>query len=665
MKTHWVMDYETMADCFVAVFEDYKQEDTRVFVVSPYANDIVSLLEFLRDNLKYNQWHISYNGLNFDSQITQYILLNARKLAYESSEYITSNIYQVAQDTIRRKDEGEFLEYSPKDLFIKQIDVFRLNHWDNKAKRSSLKWIQYNMDWDNIVDMPLEHTHKLSSVKEQSMIIEYCINDVRSTKEIMNRCTEQIKLRKSLSQEYGIDLYSASETKISKELFLMFLSEKTGIKKYELKQMRTIREQIVVKDILLSYISFKRPEFQQLHEAFKRLIVYPENTKGSFKHTVKYRGVHTDYALGGLHGARKSGIYEAKDGMIIMTSDVTSFYPNLVIRNGWAPAHLPKQEFCEQYEWFFDERRKIPKKDPKNYVYKIILNATYGLSNEKDSFLYDPELTMRVTINGQLSLTMLYEMLAEGIPGAIPLMQNTDGLEMMIPAEYKSKYMEICAEWEHITSLELEHDEYEKLILADVNNYIAQHKYKEITEEEYNKLKLNPHRMLKVEGDKFYHAPVKCKGRFEFEDLALHKNKSFLIVRKALYHYFLNGITPDEYLQANQDNIYDYCGGVKIKGNWEFIKHDVVEGQAIKEKLQKTLRYYISNNGCKIIKTNKSDKREIQLESGRWLQDILNKREDLLWEEYEINYQYYLESIRKELMNIVPYLFETQLTLFN
>ncbi len=663
MRTHYVHDYETMRSCFVAVFEDYKEDDTKVFIISKFKNDIFELLEFLKDNMKYDQWHISYNGLNFDSQITQYILLNARELAFLEGEVIAGMLYSVAQDTIRRKDMGEFLEYSPKDLLIKQIDVFRLNHWDNKAKLSSLKWIQYSMDWDNIVDMPLHHTHKISSVEEQDMVVQYCINDVRSTKEIMKRSTEQIRLRKTLSEEYKIDLYSASETKISKELFLMFLSQKTGIKKYDLKKMRTMRDRILVKDLLLSYISFKRPEFQQLHEAFKRLTVYPENTKGAFTHKVKYKGVETDYALGGLHGARKAGIYEAKDGMIIMTSDVTSFYPNLAIRNKWAPAHLPKETFCEQYEWFFNERKKIPKKDPKNYVYKIILNATYGLSNEKDSFLYDPELTMRITINGQLSLTMLYEMLAEGIPGAIPLMQNTDGLEMMIPEQFKDKYLEICAEWEQITNLNLEHDEYQKMIIGDVNNYIAVNNYKEISKEEYDKYSTNHHNLIKEEGGKYYHAPVKCKGRFEFQDLPLHKNKSHLIVRKAIYHYFLNNVHPEEYLKNNR-SILDYCAGVKIKGNWEFIEHAVQDQEAVKIPLQKTIRYFISKKGSKIIKTNKSDGREIQLETGRWMQSIFNKIEDKEWDEYDVNDQYYLECIRKEQMNIVPHLFETQLKIF-
>ena len=64
-------------------------------------------------------------------------------------------------------------------------------------------------------------------------------------------------------------------------------------------------------------------------------------------------------------------------------SDVTSFYPNLAIKNKWAPLHLPKEEFTDQHEWFFKERKKIPKSDPRNYVYKIVLNSTYGLSNDE------------------------------------------------------------------------------------------------------------------------------------------------------------------------------------------------------------------------------------------------------------------------------------------
>ena len=121
------------------------------------------------------------------------------------------------------------------------------------------------------------------------------------------------------------------------------------------------------------------------------------------------------------------------------------------------------------------------------------------LSNDENSFLYDPEFTMRITMNGQLSLMMLYEMLSEGIPGSIPIMQNTDGLEMMIPENYKEKYLEICEKWEKITQLQLEHDQYDKLILGDVNNYIAVFTPKEVSKEDWDVLKKKyPHYVFKI-----------------------------------------------------------------------------------------------------------------------------------------------------------------------
>jgi hypothetical protein len=201
------------------------------------------------------------------------------------------------------------------------------------------------------------------------------------------------------------------------------------------------------------------------------------------------------------------------------------------------------------------------------------------------------------------------------------------------------------------------------MIIGDVNNYIAVNDYKEINTDEFLKLFKDPHALIKEEDGKYYHAPVKCKGRFEFENLPLHKNKSHLIERKALYHYFLNGVEPEEYLKNNRD-ILDYCAGVKIKGNWEFVEHAIVDGEVTAIPLQKTLRYYISKKGSKVIKTNKGDGREIQLETGRWMQTVFNNIEDKEWEEYEVNDQYYLENIKKEQINIVPHLFETQLKLF-
>lgn len=631
---HWVMDYETLVNCFVGVFEHYKTEETKIFVVHELRNDFTSFMEFLKENSKKGERHISFNGLGFDAQITEYCLKHEKEWSKLPPERIAHEIYKKAQLVITKSNNKEWLDFYEAKMKIPQIDVFKLNHWDNPAKRSSLKWIQFSMDWHNLQDMPIHHTTPIKTQDELDDVVHYCINDVKSTKEILHLSKGQIKLRNNLTQEYDINLFSASEPRISKELFLHFLSNEMGVDKKQIKYARTNRSSIPVKDIILPYVKFNTPEFKGLYDAYMNLVVDPKKTKGAFKYTINKDGVKVDFGLGGLHGCRESGVYEATEGMTIMSSDVVSYYPNLVIQNKWSPGHLPKETFCTLYEWFFKERKKIPKSDPRNYVYKIILNSTYGLSNDKHSFLYDPQLTMQVTINGQLSLMMLHEMIMERIPGAIPLMQNTDGLETMIPTEHIEEYMKLCKEWEEITKLKLEHDEYKKLILADVNSYIAIYK----------------------------DGKTKCKGRFEFEDLALHKNKSHLIVAKALYAFFVNDVPPETFISKNR-NIFDYCIGKKIKGNWRFVEKGVKEGEYVETDLQPTIRYYVSKKGSKISKINNDDGRDHQVESGRWLLTIFNQYEEKKWADYDVDDQYYLNMIYREIENIAGSRLK-QLTLF-
>ena len=663
-KKHWVMDYETLSNCFTGVFEHYKTQETEVFVVHDLQNDLVKFISFLKNNIKNKEWHISYNGLAFDAQITHYILDNHTLWNNFNGNKIANIIYKYAQKCITKSNNREFNDYPQWEMKVGQIDVFKMQHWDNPAKRSSLKWIQYSMDWQNIIDMPIHHETEITTQEEIDLILKYCVNDVKSTKEIYNRSKSQIGLRKELTKEYGMNLFSASEPRISKEIFGYFLTKKLGIPKRDLKKMRTYRDTIKVKDIILPYIKFTSPDFNTLLDRFNSIEVDAMNLKGSFKYNILYKNVNTHFGLGGVHGAAGKGVYEPEEGMMIMSSDVTSFYPNLAIKNKWSPGHFPVEDFCDQYEWFFEERKKIPKSNPMNYVYKIILNSTFGLSNDENSFFYDPELCMRITINGQLSLMMLYEQIMERIPGAIALLQNTDGVETIIPIKYKDEYMAICKEWEDITNLNLEHDEYQKLILGDVNNYIGINKFIEVDITKWREIKqANPHYIFKVNNDKFSFAPVKLKGRFDFHNLQLHKNKSKLVIPKAIYQYFVHNILPEEYLNTNK-NILDYCIGSKSKGDWQQTSRQIKNGVFIEKSLQKINRYYISKSGVKILKVHKHDKREIQLEAGPWVQVVFNDiKIKPKWEDYGIDKKYYLKAIEKEINGIINTL-SNQLKLF-
>ena len=654
---HWIMDYETLSNCFVAVFRHYKTSEQKIYIVHDLQNDFDKFIEFLHQNRDEKQWHISYNGLAFDAQVTQYILNNHELWSNMSGCAIAEVIYAFAQETIARQNRKEWGVFAPWHLQIGQIDIFKMHHWDNPAKRSSLKWIQYSMDWENLQDMPIEHTAKIETQEELDIIVGYCINDVESTKAIFDRSKSQIKLRKELTGKYNIDLFSASEPRIAKELFAYFLSRKLNVSAREIKSMKTYRNVIKVKDLILPYIKFKSPIFQQALNKFNTLELDAMQLKGQFKYELEHKGVHTTFALGGIHGARKSGVYKSDDDHIIMSSDVTSFYPNLVIRNNWSPAHFPKEEFCALYEWIFDERVKIPKSNLMNYVYKIILNSIFGLSNEENSFFYDPELCMRITLNGQLSLMMLYDMILDGIPEAFGLLQNTDGVEIRIPKDKKDLYLKICKEWEDITDLNLEHDTYQKIVLGDVNNYIGINDFKSVDITTWRKTKEdNPHYLFKVKGSDFMYAPVKLKGRYNFHELALHKNKSKLVVKKAIYNYFVKDILPEDYLAKNR-NILDYCIGMKSKGKWKQVARSTPNGKYHEEDLQKTNRYYISkqsSKSVKITKVNKDDGRQIQCEAGKWMQTIFNEiKLQPKWEDYDIDLGYYSKAIESEIDSIL------------
>jgi hypothetical protein len=86
----------------------------------------------------------------------------------------------------------------------------------------------------------------------------------------------------------------------------------------------------------------------------------------------------------------------------------------------------------------------------------------------------------------------------------------------------------------------------------------------------------------------------------------------------------------------------------------------------INNRLQKIIRYYVSNNGCKLVKCH-LDGREIQVESGEWLQTTVNKIDaSIAFDKYDINKKYYLEEIYKEIEGIQSVAFNkpTQLSLF-
>lgn len=235
---------------------------------------------------------------------------------------------------------------------------------------------------------------------------------------------------------------------------------------------------------------------------------------------------------------------------------------------------------------------------------------------------YDPKYFLNITINGQLLLSMLAEDIVTNITDLTVLQINTDGITIKLRKDADVKLYSICKKWEEHTGLILEYASYSKMVIRDVNNYIA----------------------TTINGE------VKPKGCFEIIPMqngaiAYNKDWSMRVVPKALRAYYFEGIPIGEFIR-NHDDIYDFCLSFRARSDWKIVRQTIIKGNKIEYQEQRTIRYYISNDGDTLVKRNKEDGRIIQLNSG-FRSTLFNKYEKKEIKDYNINYEFYIAEANK------------------
>lgn len=603
-------------ECFPNFFSytGYRRNTEKVTQIYIYDNDgLKQLVDYLWNNSKIT-YQVGFNNLNYDYPLLHYIRTNYEKLLKLPVEKQTAKIYEESQRIIG----NEFSEIHKKNVSIPQIDLYRIHHFDNKAKITSLKDIEIRLNFPTVEDMPFRYDHVVKPEDIQK-ILSYNLNDVMATNEFYACSRDRINMRASLAKEFKLDLLNANDPKIGSDIFISLMSEDNK----DIRNQRTHRESIKLSECVLPWIKFDSPEFSELLANIKSTVI--SETKGSMEHSVIYKGFRYDFGLGGIHGCIKPGVYQADEENCIYDIDVTSFYPNLSIVNNFHPEHLGSN-FCEIYKSVFN-KRAIAKKSGNKVVsegLKLALNGVFGKSNSQYSPFYDPKFTMQITVNGQLLIVMLGKALAD--IGCTILQANTDGITIKCAKTLLEQVQKICQEWETKTKLQLEYKFYQKMVIRDVNNYLA------------------------VDTD----GKIKYKGCFEI-DKEYHKDPSFRIVPIALSDYFTKGIPVEETIR-NHKNIYDFCGRFKSRSDSHSELRYFVNGKEVREKMQKTNRYYVSQNGFSFVKVYSSDKEET-IEKG-WLIKIFNRFEER--DDYEINYDFYITQCYK-IINVIE---TKQFTLF-
>lgn len=620
-----IYDIETLSNCFTYSAVDRDSDNIVKFVIWKEKNELYDLLVHLQ-NVK---GMIGFNNINFDYPVMHYIISEREKLIQMDGDKIAKLIYKKAQSVISQ----EYSAVKESDVIIPQLDLFRIWHYDNKARMTGLKKLEIAMCFENVQDMPYSHEHKITSSSQVQEILDYNINDILATKKFYELTKDKLELRKGLLSKYGLDCLNYPDSKIGEQLMLKLYCHYTGQSEEIVKKKRTFRRSFKFSECVPEYISFKTPEFNELLQYIKSIEV--TELKESFKYSFEYDGFTFDLGTGGIHGCIKSGVYDSTENETIVDADVASLYPSLGITLGLYPEHLGS-EFSQIYEEGIVKPRLEAKK-AKDMVmadgFKLSANSVYGKSNSEYSFLYDPLYTIKTTLAGQLALCMLSESLMTQVPNLKMLQINTDGLTVIIPNEHKRLYWNICKEWESKTNLILEYVAYSKMVIRDVNNYIA------VTQS---------------------NGKVKYKGTFKpnaemRKDGEFHKAFNQGIVSTAVNEYFLNDIPVLETIKSCKD-IYEFCKTGNTTGQWWAETFEVdKEGNEINvTKVQKTNRYYLSNKGVRFRKcTYKPDKvsGEPKLSMTEYEADkvvtIFNKYYEVPFEEYDIDYNYYVSECEK------------------
>lgn len=325
-KKDVIYDLETYKNCFtftIALVNNPSKIKT--FEISDRKDDTEDMLDCLR-NLRSQGWRmVGFNNIGFDYPILHWIMMKSAEAKQQDKplKITAKQLQKVAQEQINATKEGGFPKVI-KDELIPQVDLYLINHYNNKSKATSLKMLEVNMRSENVEDLPFPFDKVLTS-EEMDVLIKYNKHDVMQTLKFYNYCKDALVLREELTEKFGFDCTNFNDTKIGKELFIRTLEkEQQGICYEQTSRGRKIRQtkrdKILIKDCLFKYLKFERPEFRVIHEWFKNQVI--TETKGAFSDLLEHQlGDAAQYAEMLTKKKKINNPADSKDKRYVPTED--------------------------------------------------------------------------------------------------------------------------------------------------------------------------------------------------------------------------------------------------------------------------------------------------------------------------------------------------------
>lgn len=407
---------------------------------------------------------IGFNSLPFDLPMlwASYVNRDPRFLKAVANDLILSG---KRPNEIAKGYGFEIYKLAPRQ----HIDLFNVC-----PLKGSLKLYGARLHSKRIQELPFPDNEPLEEW-QIPIVNEYNCNDLDVTQQVADFCKERLQLREAISIEYGEDLMSKSDAQMAEVVIPKEVAKLNGrwIKRPEIEAGTAYKYSVP------KYLSYRTKPLQDLLMRVKRAeFVVQDNGKIALPKELDIaipvgNGVYR-LGIGGLHSSEKEVGYDitTSNSKRISDRDMVSYYPNILINGNMYPVALGPN-FLTVFKGFKSERviAKRNKNFTKDKGLKIFINGMSGKLSDEWSKMYSPDLTIQMTVTGQLTLLLFIEILV--CNGFEVISANTDGIVILWDACEEEKLLYWIEYFEELTGFETENTEYKRYYARDVNAYFA------------------------------------------------------------------------------------------------------------------------------------------------------------------------------------------------
>ncbi len=359
---------------------------------------------------------VTYNGIGFDQQVLQYIVDKHQEWIDLSNLQIVKKISDLGSGIIENQDYNLRPRYTESSFSVPAIDVFRIHHFDNEAKRTSLKWCAFMLNMD-VEEMPVDF-RKINLTQEDIIEVKkYRRNDVLVTLGVLyltlgrvDKVLEinggfelpeledyvgknKIQDRLDLQKETGMECLNWNDVKIGEEWNKLDYIKVEGLSKKD--EWDLIPKKVKYpfgqkfKNFFPKTMNFQTEQLKEFIKELGECYVLGEKQEfpiviGTTKYTI---------AKGGIHSTESNRAIIPIEGMTLEDADVGAQYPNSILKLKIYAPHL-KETIITNF------KRKVVLKD----TYKQLGKKAKDEGNEDDVSRYKGlEGGTKLCLNGGLT----------------------------------------------------------------------------------------------------------------------------------------------------------------------------------------------------------------------------------------------------------------------